>query len=228
MTRYAAASLLIVLGAATGCATEPYRPTTTATSLRALVAETWKLPNFNFSRNAVSSTYSMRVSTYSSPPFIHAQQMQPLAEKSLELQTVCGREGGNWTFLAPTPHGQRAPEPGARHQNLASATAAITSRPLESESQMRSEIAALARANQLDLANQVFEAILAAARSRPDALTEEALAHAERLKWFGTFECRKPEASWKATIAAVGWKSSSDRNYVYRDVTLNTAFFGVR
>lgn len=219
---------VVVLTTLSACTTQPYQASSGATTVRALVSETWNLPNFDFAKKVVSSTYQMRISTYSSPQFIHAQQMQPLAGNAAELDLVCKREGGTWTFLAPAPRGLRPVLPSGKSEALRSAAGQIGARPLGGEDQMRAEIATLERAGELDSANQGFAALLAAQRSKPDSLTESALAHAERLKWFGVFGCQKPALPWTATITPVSWRSVADKNYQYREVTVNTVFSGIQ
>ena len=227
ITRLLLASSAIALAA---CTTQPYQAVSTAPSVQSLVRETWRLPSFNFKTDAMSSTYLLRVSTHSQPPFIHAQQLQVLADNVAELQAVCGHEGGVWQFVSQVPRASttasQSPRPSS--PQLESAAQQIANRPLTSEQQVHDEINTLVRINQLEMSNQLIASLLASARNKPDVLTEGALDHAERLQWFGLFRCDKGAASWKASIAPVGWRATTDKNLEYREIKVSTAFFGVQ
>lgn len=227
ITRLLLASSAVTLAA---CTTQPYQAVSSAPSVQSLVKETWRLPSFNFKTDAMSSTYLLRVSTHSQPNFIHAQQLQVLADNVSELQAVCGREGGAWQFVSQVPRASTTATKSARPSSpqLEAAAQQIADRPLASEQQFHDEINALVRINQLEMSNQLIAALRASARNTPDALTEGALDHAERLKWFGLFRCEKGASSWKASIAPVGWRVTRDKNNEYREIKVSTAFFGVQ
>lgn len=93
--RFAAgAALLMATAAATAAALSPQ-----ATQLTEFVRDTWKVPEFQLGRSAVLSTVTLRVSTYSSPFFIHRAQMDALGKKAGELEQLCTSQTGSWQYV---------------------------------------------------------------------------------------------------------------------------------
>ncbi|MBO0501756.1 hypothetical protein J1C51_23565 [Chromobacterium haemolyticum] len=70
-----------------------------ATQLTEFVRDTWKMPEFQLGRSVVLSTIPLRVSTYSSPFFIHRSQMDALGKKAGELEQFCSSQAGSWQYV---------------------------------------------------------------------------------------------------------------------------------
>lgn len=70
-----------------------------ATQLTEFVRDTWKVPEFQLGSSVVLSTVALRVSTYSSPFFIHRAQMDALGKKAGELEQLCAGQAGSWQYV---------------------------------------------------------------------------------------------------------------------------------
>lgn len=91
----AGAALLMATGAAAAAAPSPQA----TQQLTEFVRDTWKVPEFQLGRSAVLSTVALRVSTYSSPFFIHRSQMDALGRKAGELEQLCTSQAGSWQYV---------------------------------------------------------------------------------------------------------------------------------
>lgn len=90
----AAAALFMATAAAMAAPLSPQ-----ATQLTEFVRDTWKVPEFQLGHSVVLSTIPLRVSTYSSPFFIHRSQMDALGKKAGELEQLCSSQAGSWQYV---------------------------------------------------------------------------------------------------------------------------------
>lgn len=91
------ASVAALLMATAAAMASPLSPQTT--QLTEFVRDTWKVPEFQLGRSVVLSTVPLRVSTYSSPFFIHRSQMDALGKKAGELEQLCTSQAGSWQYV---------------------------------------------------------------------------------------------------------------------------------
>ena len=182
-------------------------------TLTAYAQRVWKLPSLQPGRDAVMSTTPLRVSTYSTPAFIHRGQLERLGEKANELQAFCGQQGGQWHYLG-VDEGRKTPgNQLPAHPALAEA---VRSAPA-TEAGMRHIVGT----GEQSAAGDVLKATVRELMKRPDSLVAVAFEHAMRQKWLGRFECRGTASPWAAAISYANAASRSDRKgFVYRDVTL--------
>lgn len=186
-------------------------------SLRDFVRQQWNLPGFQPGRDTMSSTIPLRVSTYSSPPFIHRSQVENLGAKATELAKFCQSQGGEWAYLGlPATDVPSRGRPGQPNPAIADAVA----RAPATEAGMRGVVAVGEQAVKEDAAKELVRALL----QQPDALVADALEHATRMKWLGRFECRGPSSDWTAAITFSKWANRGERTLSYKDVTLKLAF----
>lgn len=181
-------------------------------SLSAFVQQAWKIDGFQPGRDAVNSTVPMRVSTYMSPAFIHRGQMEGLGLKAKQLAELCNRQGGEWAYLGLPPARSERGQPLASGGTLADAAASAPA----TEAGMRDFV----KAGEQSVAADVAKAFVAALQQAPDPLVADALENAVRWKWLGRFECHRDAAPWAATISFSKWAARTEKNYIYRDVTL--------
>ena len=91
------ATLAAVLMSATAAMAGPLSPQ--GSQLSEFVRDTWKVPEFQLGRSVILSTIPLRVSTYSSPFFIHRSQLDNLGQKAGELEQLCKSQTGNWQYV---------------------------------------------------------------------------------------------------------------------------------
>lgn len=81
------------------CATK-FQDTGTSTTINQMLTNEWNIKPSNLSKPiSVESEFEMRVSTYSSPIFIHQQWVEQLASPYKKLQGLCSRQNGNFNYL---------------------------------------------------------------------------------------------------------------------------------
>jgi hypothetical protein len=182
-------------------------------TLTDFVQQKWKLQNFQLGRSSVLSTVPLRVSTYSSPPFIHRGQLENLRNKSQELAGLCERQGGQWRYLGPPMPDK--PELGRPLPPSPATFDAIDHAP-STEAGMR----AIAKIGEQGAATDVWKQMAQAMLKQPDQMVADALEYAMRQKWLGRFECKSEAAAWSAGISYEKWANRSDRGAAYKDVTL--------
>lgn len=186
-------------------------------SLRDFVQQQWKLPGFQPGRDTMASTIPLRVSTYSSPAFIHRAQVEALGAKATELAKFCHSQGGEWAYLGlPATNGPSRASPGQPNAAVADAVA----RAPATEAGIRGVVAVGEQAVKEDAAKEFVRALI----QQPDALVADALEHATRMKWLGRFECRGPSSDWTAAITFSKWANRGERALSYKDVTLKLEF----
>lgn len=157
--------------------------------------QNWKLHGFHLGRDSVLSTVPLRVSTYSSPPFIHRGQLENLRIKSQELAGLCERQGGQWRYVGPPMLDKPA-----LGQPLQANPAAAVRAPV-TEAGMRDVV----KIGEQGVAADVWKAMVQAALKQPDPMVADALEYAMRQKWLGCFECqREGQLGWLASATRSG------------------------
>lgn len=186
-------------------------------TLSDFIEQRWKVPSFEPGRDTMASTVPLRVSTYSSPPFIHQAQLENLGAKARDLAEFCRQQGGEWGYLGLAT--TETPSRGRTGQTNPAVAEAVERAPV-TEAGMRSVVAMGEQAVKDDVARELVRAML----QQPDALVADALEHATRMKWLGRFECRGPSSSWAAAISFSKWANRGERSMSYKDITLKIAF----
>lgn len=186
-------------------------------SLRDFIQQQWKLPGFQPGRDTMASTIPLRVSTYSSPPFIHRAQVEALGAKATELAKFCHSQGGEWAYL-----GLQAIDGTSRGSPMQpnAAVADAVARAPATEAGMRGVVALGEQAVKEDATKELLRARI----QQPDELVKGALEHATRMKWIGSFECRGPSTGWTAAIYFSKWANRGERGLSYKDITLQLKF----
>ncbi|MBP4045562.1 hypothetical protein [Chromobacterium violaceum] len=197
---------LLMLSAYALAADQPPGQTET---LADFVQQEWQLQGFQLGRDSVLSTIPLRVSTYSTPAFIHRGQLESLHGKSEELSTLCKRQGGSWSYIGPS---KPADHPLPPNPVLAGA--------IERAPVSEAGIHALVMAGEQSVASDVAKAMVQSMLTQPDRLVAEALEYAVRHKWLGSFQCQRESATWTASISYSKWANRIEHSLVYKDVTL--------
>lgn len=182
-------------------------------TLTQFVQQSWKVQGFQLDRDSVLSMVPLRVSTYSTPAFIHRSQLEKLRSKSQELAGLCERQGGQWHYLG-MPMADK-PTLG-RPLSSGSAMADAIERAPVTEADMRD----LVKTGEQGIAADIAKAMVQTMLRQPDPLVAEALEYAVRMKWLGRFKCQREAAAWWAEISYAKWANHADRGLIYKDVTL--------
>lgn len=184
-----------------------------AETLANFIQQRWKVPGFQLGRDVVMSTVPLRISTYSTPAFIHRGQLESMRSHSEDLSGLCERQGGQWRYLGPPPVGK----PALRQSLTPNATTAdaITRAPV-SEAGAQSIVST----GEQGVASDVLKLMAREMLKQPDPLVADALEYALRQKWLGRFECQSETSVWSASISYAKWASRADRGNAYKDVTL--------
>lgn len=83
----------------TSCTTK-FQDTGTSTTVNQMLTNEWHMKSYNPSKPVIiDNEFEMRVSTYSSPFFIHQQWVEQLASPYKKLQGLCQRQNGQFTYL---------------------------------------------------------------------------------------------------------------------------------
>lgn len=91
--------ILSIMIPLTSCTTK-YQDTGTSTSVKQMLSNEWHIKSYNLSKPIlINNEYEMRVSTYSSPFFIHQQWVEQLVSPYKKLQGLCRRQNGNFNYL---------------------------------------------------------------------------------------------------------------------------------
>lgn len=181
-------------------------------TLLEFVQKSWKISEFQFGHDIVMTTVPMRVSTYSTPAFIHRGQLDNMGGKSQNLADLCERQGGQWRYLGPPVPVKPVPS-----QSLPlSATMANAVNRVSIDDVGMQEIV---KTGEKDVANDALKLMVRDMLKQPDSLVADALEYAIRRKWLGRFECRREKSVWAASISYDKWANRIDRNYSYKDVS---------
>lgn len=80
--------------------TTKFQDTGTSTSVNQMLTNEWHIQPYDPSKPVlINNKFEMRVSTYSSPIFIHQQWVEQLASPYKKLQGLCRRQNGQFTYL---------------------------------------------------------------------------------------------------------------------------------
>lgn len=178
-------------------------------SLVDFVKTKWKISTFELGKHVVESVISLRVSTHSSPPFIHKAQVERLGSYEKDLSGLCERQNGLWTYLGP-PVTQKSAG-AAQPTNPALAKAVSKTPPTEQG------LREVVRIGEQTVAADVLNAMLDSYR---DPLGREAVEFAVTQKMLGRFECQNARESWIAAISVTEVKPRKDGYLTYRDAFL--------
>ncbi len=204
----------ISLSACTLATNQTNQPAGQFETLDKFVQQSWKLPNFQLSRDVVMSKVPLRVSTYSYPSFIHRGQLNNLATRSKDLAGFCEQQGGQWRYLGP-PVAEKS-EPSQQPMPSNTALADAVNRAPVTENGMRDIVKMAEQASMSD----VFKSLARSMLKQPDPLVADAIEYAMRQKWLGRFECQRDTTTWSAKISYAEWANRTDRTLIYKDVTL--------
>lgn len=189
------------------------QPAVQPETLSKFIQQSWKVPGFQLGRDSVMSTVALRVSTYSSRPFIHRGQLENLGGQSKELGGLCERQNGQWRYVEP-PVADK-PTSGQPLQPNA-ATANVVNHAAVSETGIQE----IVKTGEQGIASDVWKMIVRDMLKQPDPLVTDALEYAVRQKWLGRFECQGAGSSWAAYISYARWANRADHGSAYKDVTL--------
>lgn len=203
----------ISLSACTLATNQPKQSAGQFKTLDEFVRQSWEIPNFQLGRDVVMSKVFLRVSTYSSPSFIHRGQLNKLGALSKELAGFCEQQGGQWRYLGP-PVAEES-EPSQPMQSNTALADAVNRAPV-TENGMRDIVKMAEQASISD----AFQSFARSMLKQPDPLVADAIEYAMRQKWLGRFECRRDTTTWSAKISYAKWANRADRTLIYKDVTL--------
>lgn len=80
--------------------TTKYQDTGTSTSVKQMLSNEWHIKSYDIAKPIlINNEYEMRVSTYSSPFFIHQQWVEQLASPYKKLQGLCRRQDGIFSYI---------------------------------------------------------------------------------------------------------------------------------
>ncbi|MGA4854028.1 hypothetical protein [Acinetobacter haemolyticus] len=80
--------------------TTKFQDTGTSTSVSQMLTNEWHIKSYDPSKPVlIDNEFEMRVSTYSSPFFIHQQWVEQVASPYKKLQGLCRRQNGQFTYL---------------------------------------------------------------------------------------------------------------------------------
>jgi hypothetical protein len=80
--------------------TTKFQDTGTSTSVKQMLSNEWNIKSYDLSKPIlINNEYEMRISTYSSPFFIHQQWVEQLASPYKKLQGLCRRQNGNFNYI---------------------------------------------------------------------------------------------------------------------------------
>lgn len=83
--------ILSIMIPLTSCTTK-FQDTGTSTSVKHMLFNEWNIKSYDIAKPIlINHEYEMRVSTYSSPFFIHQQWVEQLASPYKKLQGLCRR-----------------------------------------------------------------------------------------------------------------------------------------
>lgn len=83
----------------TSCRTK-FQDTGTSTSVKQMLLNEWGIKSYDTAKPIlINNEYEMRVSTYSSPFFIHQQWVEQLASPYKNLQGLCRRQDGIFSYI---------------------------------------------------------------------------------------------------------------------------------
>lgn len=204
--------ILVVVAAISPPVIAADQPAMQPETLSQFIQQGWKVPNFQLGRDSVMSTVPLRISTYSSPPFIHRGQLENLGGQSKDLGGLCERQSGQWRYVGPPvvdkPTGQPLPP------NAPTADA-VNQAPVS-----EAGIQGVVKTSEQGVASDVWKMMVRDMLKQPDPLVADALEYAVRQKWLGRFECQGAVSSWSASISYAKWANRTDRGNAYKDVTL--------
>lgn len=180
-------------------------------TLAEFVRSEWRIPDFKPGRDELLATVALRVSTYSSPHFIHRGQVERLGDRASALRALCERQGGRWDYVGM---------PTARRGSEAAATAGPRVDPAAYPTTPEGAHA-LVRDSERQTAEDVLKATVRAMMRAPDPLTASAIEDALRNRWLGRFECKGDTEAWTAAISYRNYAARKEPSgLTYRDVTL--------
>lgn len=80
--------------------TTKFQDTGTSITVNQMLTNEWHMQSYDPSKPVlIDNEFEMRVSTYSSPIFIHQQWVEQLASPYKKLQGLCRRQNGQFTYL---------------------------------------------------------------------------------------------------------------------------------
>lgn len=164
----------------------------------------WELPSFQLGEHTISSVIPVRVSTWSSPPFIHRDQNEKMARYENGLSEFCSRQSGQWRYIGP-PIVVKPPKP----------IDPTLARAIENAPATEQGIRDIIQAGNEALAIDLWRAFVEAVR---DPLGKDAVDFAAKQKWLGRFECKRESDSWLAQVSVTDVKTRVDRNLIYKDM----------
>jgi hypothetical protein len=182
-------------------------------TLSQFIQQSWKVPSFQLGRDSVMSTVPLRISTYSSPPFIHRGQLENLSGQSKDLGGLCERQSGQWRYVGPPVVDK--PTSGQPLPPNAATADAVNHAPVS-----EAGIQEIVKTGEQGVASDVWKMMVRDMLKQPDPLVADALEYAVRQKWLGRFECLGAVSSWSASISYAKWANRTDRGNAYKDVTL--------